>query len=213
MPGEPDMTDSIRMCTKSSRRGRAIHESVIASFSRRDGHHGTDDGGPRIGAPGAAHARNCTFRRAPHPGHTKTISVQLWTAWDELPGSPPTGPWTFLSSPADPVGMRGPPTHPPRPGGPMPELSRRRALTAAAALTVTAGAAAAHGTTARAAADDDPGHHSSPDSFDEVYKGRRIQGRPASGGGHHHHGGPPVAVFVDGVELHVMQNADGTWIS
>ncbi|MFC8986780.1 tyrosinase cofactor [Streptomyces sp. NPDC056956] len=95
----------------------------------------------------------------------------------------------------------------------MPELSRRRALTAAAALTVTAGAAAAHGTTARAAADDDPGHHSSPDSFDEVYKGRRIQGRPASGGGHHHHGGPPVAVFVDGVELHVMQNADGTWIS
>ncbi|MBD9733493.1 tyrosinase cofactor [Streptomyces sp. H28] len=95
----------------------------------------------------------------------------------------------------------------------MPELSRRRALTAAAALTVTAGAAAAHGTTARAAAAD--GHHGSdsPDSFDEVYRGRRIQGRPASGGGHHHHGGPPVAVFVDGVELHVMQNADGTWIS
>ncbi|MFI1697019.1 tyrosinase cofactor [Streptomyces bobili] len=100
----------------------------------------------------------------------------------------------------------------------MPELSRRRALTTAAALAATAaatGTAAAH--SANATPSGSPG---SPDAFNEVYKGRRIQGRPSSGGGHHggghhgggHHGGG-FAVYVDGVELHVMRNADGSWIS
>lgn len=103
----------------------------------------------------------------------------------------------------------------------MPELSRRRALTAAAALAATAGATAvvASGAAADAgaapaaprAAGHEHGHHS-PASFDEVYKGRRIQGHPVAGGGHEHHGGG-YAVFVDGAELHVMANADGTWIS
>lgn len=51
-----------------------------------------------------------------------------------------------------------------------------------------------------------------PEAFDEEYRGRRIQGKPRTGGGHHH-GGPGYAVFVDGDELHVMQNADTTWIS
>lgn len=89
----------------------------------------------------------------------------------------------------------------------MPDLSRRRALTAATAL---AGATALAVPAARASA---PAHdHDSPAAFDEVYKGRRIQGRPSSGGGHHHHGGG-YSVSVDGVELHVMRNADGTWIS
>ncbi|MDX3530781.1 tyrosinase cofactor [Streptomyces sp. ID05-39B] len=96
----------------------------------------------------------------------------------------------------------------------MPELSRRRALTTAAALA--ASAATATGTAAAHSANATPsGSPDSPDAFDEVYKGRRIQGRPASGGGHHgggHHGGG-YAVFVDGVELHVMRNADGSWIS
>ncbi|MFH8801889.1 tyrosinase cofactor [Streptomyces sp. NPDC017936] len=101
----------------------------------------------------------------------------------------------------------------------MPELSRRRALTAAAAVAAAAGAQAV--TTPAATADDrrrapgSPAAPGSPDSFDEVYRGRRIQGRPSSGGGHHgggHHGGG-YAVFVDGVELHVMRNADGSWIS
>ncbi|MFJ9738275.1 tyrosinase cofactor [Streptomyces sp. NPDC101166] len=106
----------------------------------------------------------------------------------------------------------------------MPELSRRRALTAAAALAATAGAQ----TVARAAtpATAGDGHATgsasaagSPAAFDEVYKGRRIQGRPTAGGGHHgggHGGGhhdSGYAVFVDGVELHVMSNADGSWIS
>jgi hypothetical protein len=95
----------------------------------------------------------------------------------------------------------------------MPELSRRRALTAAA---VVVGAPFAVATAARAAephhAPHDPhGSHGSPESFDEVYRGRRIQGRPVTGGGHHHGGG--YAVYVDGVELHVMRNADGSWIS
>ncbi|KUN81428.1 apotyrosinase chaperone MelC1 [Streptomyces griseoruber] len=95
----------------------------------------------------------------------------------------------------------------------MPDLSRRRALTAAAAL---AGATALAVPAARAS---DPTHdhgashgsHDSPAAFDEIYKGRRIQGRPSSGGGHHH--GAGYTVSVDGVELHVMRNADGTWIS
>ncbi|MEU1516316.1 tyrosinase cofactor [Streptomyces sp. NPDC005811] len=99
----------------------------------------------------------------------------------------------------------------------MPDLSRRRALTAATAL---AGATALAVPAARAsdpAHDHGPSHdapaaHDSPAAFDEVYKGRRIQGRPSSGGGHHHHGGG-YTVSVDGVELHVMRNADGTWIS
>ena len=103
----------------------------------------------------------------------------------------------------------------------MPELSRRRALTAAAAFTAAAGTAQlAAAPTASAAGHDhrrDAGHdhghdHTSLPSFDEVYKGRRIQGRPATGSGGHHHGAG-YAVFVDGVELHVMQNADGSWIS
>ncbi|MGX1273991.1 apotyrosinase chaperone MelC1 [Streptomyces phaeoluteigriseus] len=114
----------------------------------------------------------------------------------------------------------------------MPELTRRRALTTAAALAAAA-TATATGTAAAHPADAAPS--ASPDSFDEVYKGRRIQGRPTAGGGHHgggqhdggqhgggghgggQHGGGGhgggYAVFVDGVELHVMRNADGSWIS
>ncbi|MEU9991168.1 tyrosinase cofactor [Streptomyces sp. NPDC048045] len=91
----------------------------------------------------------------------------------------------------------------------MPELTRRRALTAAAALAATASAAALVAP-AEAATEH---QHGAPDSFDEVYKGRRIQGRPSGMGGHHHGHGGGYTVFVDGVELHVMQNADGSWIS
>ncbi|MCT9142090.1 apotyrosinase chaperone MelC1 [Streptomyces violarus] len=89
----------------------------------------------------------------------------------------------------------------------MPELSRRRALTATAVLAGTAGVLPAIAPATAAA-----GPHDSHGTFDEVYKGRRIQGRPATGTGHHHHGAG-YAVFVDGVELHVMRNADGSWIS
>jgi hypothetical protein len=90
----------------------------------------------------------------------------------------------------------------------MPGITRRRALTAAAALAATASATALAAPGASAA-----GHeHPVDEAFDEVYQGRRIQGRPSAGGGHHQHGGG-YAVFVDGVPLHVMRNADGSWIS
>ncbi|MFD9191121.1 tyrosinase cofactor [Streptomyces phaeochromogenes] len=96
----------------------------------------------------------------------------------------------------------------------MPDPTRRHALRGAAGLAVTAGAFTAVSPSRASGAD----HHGGPSlapspapfDFDEVYRGRRIQGRP-SGGGHHH--GAGYAVFVDGVELHVMRNADGTWIS
>ncbi|MGW0337289.1 apotyrosinase chaperone MelC1 [Streptomyces sp. NPDC003011] len=88
----------------------------------------------------------------------------------------------------------------------MPELSRRRALTVAAALTTAAGVPAV----AVAGASASDRRHGSPAPFDEVYRGRRIQGRTAAGGHHH---GTGYAVFVDGMELHVMRNADGSWIS
>jgi hypothetical protein len=89
----------------------------------------------------------------------------------------------------------------------MPELTRRRALGAAAALAAAAGSQAVAASSVSAAEH----HHGGPESFDEVYRGRRIEGRPVSGSGHHP--GAGYAVFVDGVELHVMQNADGSWIS
>ncbi|MFJ8492574.1 tyrosinase cofactor [Streptomyces sp. NPDC094038] len=102
----------------------------------------------------------------------------------------------------------------------MPELTRRRALTAAAALAAAAGTQALLAPGVSAAGHS---HEGSLEPFDEVYKGRRIQGRPdgmngmagmkGMGGGDQHGHGAGYAVFVDGVELHVMRNADGSWIS
>ncbi|MFE2147770.1 tyrosinase family oxidase copper chaperone [Streptomyces sp. NPDC059456] len=97
----------------------------------------------------------------------------------------------------------------------MNKITRRQALgTTAGALTALGIA----GATAHAAATDS--RASIPTgTVDEVYQGRRIQITPAeSGGGHHggHHGGGHDAlptVRIDGRELHVMRNADGTWIS
>ncbi|MGW6256881.1 apotyrosinase chaperone MelC1 [Streptomyces sp. NPDC055085] len=96
----------------------------------------------------------------------------------------------------------------------MPELTRRRALGAAAALATAAGAQALTASSASASPTGTTAgehHHGGPVAFDEVFRGRRIEGRPVTGGGHHHGGG--YAVFIDGVELHVMSNADGSWIS
>ena len=101
----------------------------------------------------------------------------------------------------------------------MPELTRRRALGAgggglggAGAHTLAAPAAPANPTGPAASRGSMAGHHhGGPEAFDEVFQGRRIEGRPVTGGGHHH--GAGYAVFVDGAELHVMSNADGSWIS
>ena len=90
----------------------------------------------------------------------------------------------------------------------MPDITRRHALGAAVALAATVGAPLT-----AAAADDHATSqdHTTPGTFDEVYRGRRIQGHATDGGGHHH--GAGYAVLVDGAELHVMRNADGSWIS
>ncbi|MFF9035714.1 tyrosinase cofactor [Streptomyces sp. NPDC014892] len=96
----------------------------------------------------------------------------------------------------------------------MPDITRRHALGAAAALAATVGAPLT-----AAAADDHDSHqdhgghdgHQDLQPFDEVYRGRRIRGHATEGGGHHH--GAGYVVFVDGAELHVMRNADGSWIS
>ncbi|MFF3243896.1 tyrosinase cofactor [Streptomyces sp. NPDC002870] len=97
----------------------------------------------------------------------------------------------------------------------MPELTRRRALGAAA--SALAGLAVADLVVAGPSrADASAPKASDPAAFDEVFLGRRIQGAAAShNGGHHgggHHGGG-YRVRIDGDELHVMRNADGTWIS
>lgn len=53
--------------------------------------------------------------------------------------------------------------------------------------------------------------------FDETYKGRHIQGWPTEHKHHGHNGhhgtGSHYRVLIDGTELHVMQNGDGTWVS
>jgi hypothetical protein len=90
-------------------------------------------------------------------------------------------------------------------GHTMSAITRRHALGAAAGL---AAACTAHGP-ARAAG---PQAHDLPGAFDEIYKGRRIQGAPTHSRGHdNHHMG--YAVHIDGQELHIMRNADSTWIS
>jgi hypothetical protein len=45
-----------------------------------------------------------------------------------------------------------------------------------------------------------------PALFDEVYRGRRIQGFPEAGA-------EGVAIRVDGMPLQVMRRVDGSWIS
>ncbi|MFI1283747.1 tyrosinase cofactor [Streptomyces sp. NPDC020858] len=91
----------------------------------------------------------------------------------------------------------------------MNKITRRQALgTTAGALTVLGLAAAATSAAATPSASTTPG------AVDEVYKGRRIQITPGGGGHHggHHSPGQPT-VRIDGRELHVMRNDDGSWIS
>ncbi|MEU2165321.1 tyrosinase family oxidase copper chaperone [Streptomyces sp. NPDC019208] len=106
-------------------------------------------------------------------------------------------------------------------------VAAAKGLRTGSAATTRAANRPNHGTEQAAAAE--------PEAFDEMYLGRHIEGMPADGGhgshaGHGGHGGPaghgtggrpagepgdPVAfvVRVDDDDLHVMQNADGTWIS
>lgn len=98
----------------------------------------------------------------------------------------------------------------------MNKITRRQALGTGAGALSAIGliGAAAHIANAAAPAASIPGG-----TVDEVYQGRRIQITPATGGGHHgghhdgHHDADLPTVRIDGRELHVMRNADGTWIS
>ncbi|GAA4091160.1 tyrosinase cofactor [Streptomyces hundungensis] len=98
----------------------------------------------------------------------------------------------------------------------MSQPSRLSRPTRRQAIGVTAGtlaglalAGSAHASVPSGQLDTHAGHDA-PEAFDEVFQGRRIQGAPAAG--HLHHGGG-YGVRIDGQELHVMRNADGTWIS
>ncbi|WP_327302661.1 tyrosinase cofactor [Streptomyces sp. NBC_01298] len=101
----------------------------------------------------------------------------------------------------------------------MNKITRRQALSASAGALTALGLAGATAHAAvtgpRTAAPTTPAG-----TIDEVYQGRRIRIVPASGGGNDHgghHGGHQSpgqpTVLIDGRELHVMRNADGTWIS
>jgi opacity protein-like surface antigen len=99
----------------------------------------------------------------------------------------------------------------------MSRFTRRQALSAvgaAAGLAVISAAPAVGSARDRAPkAPATPHAHDASGAFDEVYLGRRIQGAPSHGGGHHDHHGGGWTVRIDGEELHLMRNADGTWIS
>ncbi|MFB6435482.1 tyrosinase family oxidase copper chaperone [Streptomyces sp. NPDC056411] len=111
------------------------------------------------------------------------------------------------------------------------------AVLAGAALTAPAlfaGTAAARpvGGREHPAGDGHTGGHPMPEPFDEIYQGRHIAGWPADEGdarsrGHRGrdgramhraaqagpHEGMDFVVRIDNDDLHVMRNADGTWIS
>ncbi|MFJ9939852.1 apotyrosinase chaperone MelC1 [Streptomyces erythrochromogenes] len=96
----------------------------------------------------------------------------------------------------------------------MNKITRRQALgTTAGALTVL-GLTAAATSVATSAAATPAAAPTPPGTVDEVYQGRRIQ-ITKGGGGHHggHHSPDQPTVRIDGRELHIMRNADGSWIS
>ncbi|MFD8750011.1 tyrosinase cofactor [Kitasatospora sp. NPDC059577] len=91
------------------------------------------------------------------------------------------------------------------------EITRRRMLQGAVVATAVATGTVVLGLTGPAVVPASGADTQSGESFDEVFRGRRIQGMPMRGEGHHAMSG--YAVLIDGRELHVMRNADGTWIS
>ncbi|MER7579697.1 tyrosinase cofactor [Kitasatospora sp. NPDC097691] len=91
------------------------------------------------------------------------------------------------------------------------EITRRRMLQGAVVATAVAAGTVALGLTGPAVAPASGADTEGGESFDEIFRGRRIQGMPMSGDGHHAMSG--YMVLIDGRELHMMRNADGTWIS
>ncbi|MGP8296460.1 apotyrosinase chaperone MelC1 [Streptomyces inhibens] len=118
----------------------------------------------------------------------------------------------------------------------MSRPTRRQVLHGSAAALAGAALAApvAFANTAAARPTDGHGHlaghghsaHKMPEPFDEMYQGRHIEGWPADEGGSENgshknhpadqagpHDGMDFVVRIDNDDLHVMRNADGTWIS
>ncbi|RLU94720.1 tyrosinase [Streptomyces griseocarneus] len=116
----------------------------------------------------------------------------------------------------------------------MTAVTRRNVLRAAFTAAVVTGTGAAlapivladttDGGATDAAGDGHPAGH-----FDEIYRGRRIQGGPVDGTQHGGHSaqpaayraaaapaapsGPGIQVSIDGRQLHVMRRADGSYLS
>ncbi|WP_196255854.1 tyrosinase family oxidase copper chaperone [Micromonospora sp. WMMD558] len=100
----------------------------------------------------------------------------------------------------------------------MAQVNRREVLRVAAAAAVSAGSIM--GVTRVADATERPAPaRPTPDgtgAVTEAYRGRRISiGAPAHAGHRHGtaHGLPAPAVRIDDVDLHVMANADGSYVS
>ncbi|MCX5380972.1 tyrosinase family oxidase copper chaperone [Streptomyces sp. NBC_00091] len=96
----------------------------------------------------------------------------------------------------------------------MKKITRRQALGigagAAAALGLTAcSSSSAPAPTAGASASGKPVAIPTG-TIDEVYEGRRIQITLGAGG---HHGVGVPTIKIDGNELHLMGNADGSWVT
>ncbi|MDT9700198.1 tyrosinase cofactor [Streptomyces sp. P17] len=91
-----------------------------------------------------------------------------------------------------------------RPGGRRDVL---RGLLAAAGALALAPIVAASRPPAPAQGRDNPGEV----TFDETYRGRRLRGIRTSAG--RAFGAAQWYVTVDGVRLHLMRRADGTWLS
>ncbi|MDG4860197.1 tyrosinase family oxidase copper chaperone [Streptomyces sp. T-3] len=108
-------------------------------------------------------------------------------------------------------------------------LLQHAAVAATAVAGVTAVTAVATASESPAPAKAAAGEPDPAAPFDEVYKGRRIEGKPVAEGGHAHHGpatvrtaasaqqafspAPAVEIKIDGRVLHVMRRADGTYMS
>ncbi|MFI5980693.1 tyrosinase family oxidase copper chaperone [Streptomyces sp. NPDC051555] len=107
----------------------------------------------------------------------------------------------------------------------MKKITRRQALSmsagAATAIGLTSACSSSSSTESAvvpaggAAASGAPGAAKAITPVDEVFEGRRIQISLDTSG--HHSGGHHLpampSVRIDGVELHLMPNADGSWIT
>ncbi|MER5726787.1 tyrosinase family oxidase copper chaperone [Streptomyces sp. NPDC002138] len=103
----------------------------------------------------------------------------------------------------------------------MKTITRRQALAIAAGAVTVAGATTAavllsDTDTSSPAAEPASGAPGSlpTGTIDEVYEGRRIEIGLDAGGHHGGHGSPGLpTVRIDGKELHLMRNADNSWLS